>query len=452
MKKTLIKSIVVLSIVFFPFQILLVQSLLAETKPMTLKEAVLYALGEHPTIKAEKMVVQAEKKAVKNARADLLPSLDLTADGGYERVHNTLSRTRQSTGADADNHRDLWYNTQTLSLRQLLYDGSTSISRYRAQQYRAESSKILAGGSAEDIGLRTIESYMDILRARKTIRLATDNIKALSDLRAKTLMRLESGKGTITDVNRVELTLSDAESMLLNQESILQYAQDRFKALTGASPELITRQQTIDLDEKFATVGSVLDIAMKDNKALMAARTNIQQKEADLKSAKGLYHPELNLVFEGTREENIEGLEDTDYAVAGYLRMNFNLFKGGGDVAEVYQNASLLSEARFREDEIMLDIETRIRFEFNNLETANKQIPLLEKKVEQNISVLNSYEEQFLVGKRDIMDVIDAQKMLFNFQSALENMETEKKLAQYRLLTLSGHLFETLDIQFSAEK
>lgn len=431
---------------------LAVQYLHADNTPMTLQEAVIMALSEHPTVKADKSSYAAEKEAINNARSPLLPSLDLNAEGGVERVHNTLTRTRETTGADSDNYRDLWYNTQTLSLSQLIYDGSMSLSKYKAQQFRTESNKELVKGSAEEIGMKTIQSYMDILRARKTIRLAEDNIKALRELRKKTRLRLESGKGTITDVNRIELTLSDANSMLVNQQSVLEYAQDRFKALTGANSDLITRQQTIDLDQYFSTAGTAIDQAMKDNKALKAARTNIRQKEADLKTAKGLYHPTLDLIFEGTREENVEGLEDTDYTVAGYLRMNFNLLNGGGDMAAISQNASLLSEARFREEEIMLDIDTQVRFEFNNLTTAEKQIPLLNRKVEQNQLVLNSYEEQFLVGKRDIMDVIDAQNMLFTFQAALENMETEKKLAQYRILTLTGHLFETLGINFNPDK
>ncbi len=423
----------------------------AQGSPMTIKEAVLKALKVHPTIKAEKMAYQAQIQATKNAHAPLLPSIDLSADSGYERVHNSSTRTRKTTGRDSDDYRDLWYNTQSLSLTQLLYDGWMSRSKYEAQTHRTQSNKILVSGMADEIALKTIESYMDILRARKTIHLAQENIKALKELRKKTRLRLESGKGTITDVDRIQLTLSDAKVMLINYQGILKYAQDRFKSLTQADSNLITRQLTIKFDTKITTVEASIDQAMKDNKALMVARSNIQQKEADLKASKGLYHPKVNLIFEGTREENIEGIEDVDYSAAGFVRVNFNLLNGGGDVAAVYQNASLLSEARYREEEIILDIDTKVRFEFNNLTTAENQIPLLNKKVKQNLKVLSNYEEQFLVGKRDIMDVIEAQKMLFTFQAALENIETEKKLAQFRLLTITGHLFETLGIDFNPE-
>ncbi len=422
----------------------------AQDNPMTMKDAILKAL-DHPAVKAEKMVYKAEKEAVKSSRSPLFPTLDLSVNGGYERVHNTLTRSRQTTGADDDNYRDLWTDTQTLSLTQLLYDGSSTLSRYAAQRHRTDSSRILASNSADEIALRTIESYMDVLRARKTVRLAKDNITALKALRGKTRDRLDSGKGTITDVNRVQLTLSDANAVLVNYQGALQYAMDRFRTLTGAGADMITRQQTIDPDKVITTVDEAVKTALENNKSIQVAKSNIQQKEADLKTSKALYHPKVNLVLQAAREENADGLKDTDYTLSGLVKTNFNLYRGGGDRAKIYQDARLLSEARLRLQEVKLEIETRVRLEYTNMETSEKKIPLINQKVEQDLKVLRNYEEQFLVGKRDILDVIEAQKMLFTFQAALENVETEKTLSQFRLLTITGQLLDTLGIDFNPE-
>lgn len=418
---------------------------------LTLKDAVEKAISHHPAIKAEKMAFKAQKEAVKNAHAFLLPTLDLSADAGYERAHNSLTRTRQRTGADADNYRGLWYHTQSLTLTQLLYDGSHTRSKYKSQAHRLDAKKIMVDNSADDIAVKTIESYLDILRTRKIIRLAKENISALRKLKQKTEDRLEKGKGTITDVDRVQLTLSDINALLINYQGILISAQDRFQANTGTSADLITRQLTIDPGNKFTNVESAIDIAIKENKTLLMARANVLQKQADLKTAKGLYHPKVNFIIDATREENVEALEDTDHSIAGLVRVDFNLFKGGGDRAKILQNTRLLSEAKLREDELMLEVETTVRYEYTNIMTFTNQIPLLEQKVEQNLKILKNYEEQFLLGKRDIMDVIDAQKMLLTFQAAHENAETQKQLAQFRLLQVTGQLFKTLGIDFNTE-
>ncbi len=441
--------------VFIPLFVMFVSILpasvfAADNAPLTLKEAVLSAVAEHPSIKADKKAFQAQASAVKSARSDFFPSLDLSSDIGYQRVHNSLTRTRKTTGADDDDYRELWYNTHTLTLTQLVYDGCFTSSKYKAEGHRLESSRNRAAGSADQIALKTIESYMDVLRARKIIRFAQDNIAQLKDLRRKTRMRLEKGKGTMTDVNRVQLTLSDANAVLVNYQGVLQYAQDRFRANTGGSPDLITRQ-SVEFKKSYNTVEEAIDQALKENKALLMARSNIRQKESDLKTSKALYHPKVNFLVQATREENVDALKDVDNTLGGFLRVNYNLFRGGGDRATILENASLLSESRIREEELMLNVETKVRFEFNNMLTAKKQIPLLNMKIDQNIKVLESYKEQFLVGKRDIMDVIEAQKMMFVFQSALENMEIEEKLAQFRLLTITGQLFDTLGIQFNPE-
>lgn len=417
---------------------------------LTLKEAVMKAVKIHPSIQAEKMVYLAQKEAVSNARSGFFPSIDFSADAGYEDVHNSLTRNRQLSGQDNDNHRGMWYHTQTLSLTQLIYDGSFTKSKYEAQNHRLRAARILAAGSADQIALEVIENYMNILRARKIIRFAKENIVQLKDLRNNTRMRLEKGKGTITDVDRVQLTLSDSKAVLENYQGILQNAGDRFSLLTGANAALITRQ-TGKIEFPFETVEKALDQAKNKNASLLVARANVFQKESDLKTSKAAYHPKVNLIAQATREENVEGLEDVDTTIAGLVRVKYNLFKGDGDRATIFRNASLLSEARFREKELMLNVEANVRVEFNNMHTAKRQIPFLEEKVGQNIKVLESYEEQFLVNKRDIMDVIEAQKMLFTFQAALENMETEKKLAQFRILTIAGQLFDTLGVEFNPE-
>lgn len=97
-------------------------------------------------------------------------------------------------------------------------------------------------------------------------------------------------------------------------------------------------------------------------------------------AAKALYHPKLNFILNCSREEDVEALEDTDTSIAGFIRMDFNLFKGGGDSATIRKNARLLTEAKFREAELTMNIKNKVRFEFNTILTSEKQMPLLKKK------------------------------------------------------------------------
>lgn len=202
-------------------------------KIISLKDAVQKALNAHPSIKAEKMAFEAQKETTNVSRSAFFPSVDFSSSVGYERAHNSLTRSRFSSGMESRDYRNQQYNTETLSLTQLLYDGHYTKSRLEANEHRLATNKILADSTSDQVALQTIESYMDVLRARKMVLFAKQNIEQIKALEEKTQIRFKSGKGTATDVGRIQLTLFDTQALLINYQGMLQYAEDSFMANTG---------------------------------------------------------------------------------------------------------------------------------------------------------------------------------------------------------------------------
>ncbi len=56
--------------------------------------------------------------------------------------------------------------------------------------------------------------------------------------------------------------------------------------------------------------------------------------------------------------------------------------------------------------------------------------------------VLLSYREQFNVGRRSLLDVLDAQNTRYNVQAQPETARMSKLYAQYRVLAASNRLIE----------
>jgi len=65
--------------------------------------------------------------------------------------------------------------------------------------------------------------------------------------------------------------------------------------------------------------------------------------------------------------------------------------------------------------------------------------------------LLLSYREQFNVGRRSLLDVLDAQNTRYNVQASLETSRMAKLYAQYRVLAASNRLVEALGVQIPAE-
>jgi adhesin transport system outer membrane protein len=60
--------------------------------------------------------------------------------------------------------------------------------------------------------------------------------------------------------------------------------------------------------------------------------------------------------------------------------------------------------------------------------------------------LLLSYREQFNVGRRSLLDVLDAQNTRYNVQAQIETSRLAKLYAQYRLLAATNRLVEALGV------
>ena len=65
--------------------------------------------------------------------------------------------------------------------------------------------------------------------------------------------------------------------------------------------------------------------------------------------------------------------------------------------------------------------------------------------------LLLSYREQFNVGRRSLLDVLDAQNTRQNVQAQAETARLAKVYAQYRLLASTNRLIEALGVSMPTE-
>jgi adhesin transport system outer membrane protein len=64
-----------------------------------------------------------------------------------------------------------------------------------------------------------------------------------------------------------------------------------------------------------------------------------------------------------------------------------------------------------------------------------------------NDQTRSAYAEQFVVGRRSLLDLLDAENEYFQSAAQLLTSQVNEMIAVYRLLALSGELLENLDIQ-----
>jgi adhesin transport system outer membrane protein len=192
-----------------------------------------------------------------------------------------------------------------------------------------------------------------------------------------------------------------------------------------------------------------------DNALAVARRTNptIRFLQADVGSAEALSrkvdgnrYPTLDLEAYAIYGEDLDGFEGQveDYGVGLVLRYEF----------QGNQNRALRQEHIRRVNQVRADLLTQVRLverevreSWANREAAQRRVGLLERQVDLSLEVRASYEQEFEVGTRSLLDVLNTQISLFQAQINLANLRSLETYINYRLLAAMGVLLPTMGVE-----
>jgi adhesin transport system outer membrane protein len=127
--------------------------------------------------------------------------------------------------------------------------------------------------------------------------------------------------------------------------------------------------------------------------------------------------------------------------------MRWLIFNGGTNVANVREQQARADEAHARLFEMTRRAEEDARSAWNRLTNQSRLATELETQSRVADDLLLSYREQFNVGRRSLLDVLDAQNTRQNVQAQAETARMAKLYAQYRVLAASNRLIECLGVQ-----
>ena len=105
-----------------------------------------------------------------------------------------------------------------------------------------------------------------------------------------------------------------------------------------------------------------------------------------------------------------------------------------------------LSETRLRESETRRSVEQNVRNSYAAFLTARERIPVLESHVDSSERALEAYLQQFILGRRTLLDVLNVENEAFGAKASLVSEEINELLSQYRIMTALGRLLETLGV------
>lgn len=401
---------------------------------MTLEEAVAKALAADPSIRKARADVNESIGFAREMKAERYPLLSFEGSIGWaarDRGFDPVTGTSGSANGESVLHRQF-----SLVGRQLLFDGGYSKYRYKDADERRVAEELLEVERKEITVFNTIEAYLDVISARQQITLAQDNVKAHTEILDLSKSRAEAA-GNQADVDLASARRSLAETLVNERVLALRQAEARFFRWVGEKPA-----SNLALPRE-PNIRSMADIDPTANWHYQAA---LKQKQAAVFANKAIskkYYPRFYLEVSGRLGEDIHGVEGRDNEASALLVAAWDLYDSGRRDAQVAQATADVEREQAVIDETLVALNQDIKAHWSDYTLVGERIKILKSYEGQLGDTVKLYGEQFELGTRPLLSMLDIKNEKIGAAIRLVDEERDRRLLAYRLLYFGGKLIPT---------
>ncbi len=407
----------------------------------SLKDAVEMTIKTNPDILVESSQRLANDEAVKVARGGFFPKVDLLAGTGHEWSDNTSTKA-----AGYNDGRWLRRHEAQVTLTQMLFDGFGVSSEVGRNKARVESAAYKTLGTSEAVALRAIEAYLNTLRNRELVEITKTNLDAHLKVQDQIRIRSDGGVGRKSDLEQIDARVGLARANLVSTQAALRDAETTFLRIIGAKPATLARPTAPDATLVPRSADETVTTAIENHPILKSAHADVKATEQQREAAKSFLYPRLDLEMGAGNNRNLDGIRGENDERYAMLRMRWNIFKGGSDVARIEETTHLMREATEVKNRTQRQVEESTRLSYNALQSASERLPALREHAEKSAATRDSYARQFNLGQRTLLDLLDSENETFTASSNLINGSYLELFARYRLLADMGQLLSYLGV------
>ncbi|WP_129530640.1 TolC family outer membrane protein [Achromobacter agilis] len=410
----------------------------AATQPaVTMNQIVEQTLLGNPEIQAKYHDFQASLEGQNVARAAFFPQINAQGYVGREYRRNV-------PGVGSQDWSRPGYSVE---LRQLIFDGFRTSNDVKQTGFDklAKFYDLLA--TSDTTALAAAQAYIDLQRYRDMELLARQNYSLHEETLKQINERAESGVGRRVDLEQAGGRLALAQTNLMTETANLLDVQQRFQRVTGALPPE-SMQPPPDISGKLPVKPGDFNQSLRRNPSFLSKQAGLQAAEAGVASSKGAFSPKFEFVASTGRDQNDPTPQNRDIQSSSVqLVMSYNLYRGGADSARVRQTAAQSYAARDIRDYTCRNVQQDLAVAWNNVVSLNQKLPFLRDHEVATTKVREAYRQQFQIGQRSLLDLLDTENELFESRRALTNALYDLQIAQYRWLALSHALLPALALQ-----
>ena len=327
----------------------------------------------------------------------------------------------------------------------MLFDGFFSKNEVARQKATLQAASYRVLAAAEDVGLRATQTYLDVLRRQEQVALAKDNLAAHQRVYDQIRMRSERGVGRTADTDQAAGRLALAQANVEAVQGNLRDAEIAYVRVVGEMPTDLALP-TVPADKLPADLQGLVGDARETHPTLLSAVADIDATTAQHEQARSNDFPRFDLELGASHNSNLDGVRATDEDLIAMVRMNYNIYRGGADLARKRSTAHRITEAKNIRDRAEDQVIEEASLSWNDYMTAQTRLELLRHHADSANSTRTAYLKQFNIGQRSLLDLLDTENERFVAESNYIEGKYRLMYAYYRIFGSEGQLLSTLGV------
>jgi outer membrane protein len=386
--------------------------------PLTLSEAVSIALEKNPMRKMAVADAEVSKAQVNQARSAFLPHVGFTESAtiGNDPVYAFGTKLRQGRFTTADFALNNLNYPEPIGNFASRIGGQWNVFNTFVNTFQLRSAKAMQEASQQQLTradqetvYRVVDAYYSVLAAKKQVEVAEQTIKTAQALVDSSTARVESGMAVDADALSAKVNLAGRQQELIRAQSALAMARTQFETALGV--RLTPGQQPAESLKEQQLPAAVLEeteaLALKRRPDLLAAASQVDAQQNNVKAAKAAFGPRLN-VFGSWEADNPSFASggSTNWVTGAELQID--LFARDKN-AQLSVQKAMLSKAeaahQIAEDNIRLDV----RRAYYEHDAASQMLEVSRATVAQADESMRIMRDRYDSGLITITDLLRAE-------------------------------------------
>ena len=404
----------------------------------TLNDILNSAIKTNPDVNKQLKYYDSVIQDLEIAKSGNLPTLDYQGSIGKERTKD-----------EGSSSVDLTHYNNSITLKQNIFNGYKTTNEIKQNKARISSAAYSVIDKTNVFTIDTIKAYLEVLKENELTILYNENVKNHIDILNKIKEKTDAGIGRQSEVQQTNSRLSLANANLIVQQNNYQDTLTNYLFHVGRhfdENEYIVPTIKYNFPK---TIDEATNIALNNNPKIKIMRSNIIAKQAEYNKDKSNFYPIVDAVITQDWTDNLNGSEGKSESTNAYLSIKYNFYRGGSDEAQKLKSMSYIKEENEVLNRTIRDIIKATRLSYMAYKTYEEQIKFLYVHVNASEETLNSYVDEYGLGRRDLLAILDAQKEYNTARQTYTKAKYDLLISQYKLLGSMNELVNqfNLDIE-----